>query len=138
MRINIPVLPPEEPECTTPSLGRAHTIPAATLPKTPLKPRISLATEVNDLLTRAMVDDSSHESEHSAIGKVSTAEAVMSPSHKWEASHLPVNTSSKASMEEGAASLESNPVNVSPIIAAYSSHSASPSVDPTELQTDAT
>ena len=35
------------------------------------------------------------------------------------------------------APLESNPVNVSPIAAMYSSHSASPSVDLTELQTDA-
>ena len=137
MRINIPVLPPEEPECTTLPLGRAHTIPAATSPKTPLKPRISLATEVDDLLTQAMADDSSCKSEHSTIGKAATAEAVMSPSHKSEAPPLPVNTSSQASMEEGEASLKSNPVNISPITATYSSHSASPLVDPTELQTDA-
>ena len=39
-------------------------------------------------------------------------------------------------MEEGEAPLESNPVNISPIAAAYSCHSASPSVDLTELQTD--
>ena len=48
-----------------------------------------------------------------------------------------VNTSSQASMEEGEASIESNPVNISPITATYSSHIASPSVDSTELQTDA-
>ena len=66
MRINIPVLLPEETECTTLPLGKAHTIPAATSPKTPWKPRISLATEVNDLLTWAMVDNSNHELEHSA------------------------------------------------------------------------
>ena len=29
MRINIPLLPPEEPECTTLQLGRAHTIPSS-------------------------------------------------------------------------------------------------------------
>ena len=84
-----------------------------------------------------MVDDSSCELEHSTTGKVATAEAVMSLSHKSEAPAPPVDTSSQASMEEGEASLESNPVNVSPIVAAYSSCSASPMVDLTELQTDA-
>ena len=135
MRIDIPIplLPPEEPECTTLPLGGVHTIPAATSPKTPLKPRISIATEVNDLLTWAMVDESSHKSEHSAIGKVATAEAVMSPSNKSEAPTLPVDTSSQASMKEGEASLQSNPANVSPIAAAVLVHL----VDPTELQANA-
>ena len=40
-------------------------------------------------------------------------------------------------MEEAEASLEGLPANISPIAAAYSSSSASPSVDPTELQTNA-
>ena len=56
MRIDIPLLPPEEPECTTPPLDGVHTIPAATPPKTPWKPRISLMAEVDDLLTQAMAD----------------------------------------------------------------------------------
>ena len=137
IRIDIPLLPPEEPECTTLPLGRVHAIPAATPPKTPWKPRISLATEVDDLLTWAMADNSSHESEHSNTGKAATAEAVMSLSHKSEAPAPPVDTSSQASMEEGEASLESNPVNISPITAVYSSCSASPLVDLTELQMDA-
>ena len=137
MSIDIPVLPPEEPGCTTPPLGRVHSILAATSPKTPLKPRISLATEVEDLLTWVMVDDSSCKLEHSTIGKAATVEAIMSPSHKSEAPLPPIDTSSQASMEEGEASLKSNPANISPIAAAYSSHSASPSVDPTELQIDA-
>ena len=114
-----------------------HTIPAANSPKTPLKPGISIATEVDNLLTRVMADESSHESEHSPVGKAATVEAVMSPSHKSEAPPLPVNTSSQASMEEVEASLEGIPANVSPITAAYSNCNASPSVDPTELQTDA-
>ena len=95
-----------------------------------------MAAEVNDLLTQVMVDESSHESEHSPIGKAATVEAVTSPSPKSEASSLPVDTSSQASMEEAEASLEGLPANVSPIAAACSSSSASPSVDPTELQTD--
>ena len=84
-----------------------------------------------------MVENSSCESEHSTIGKVTTVEAAMTPSHKSEAPPQPVDTSSQASMEEGEASLESNPANISPIAVTYNSCSASPSVDPTELQTDA-
>ena len=106
-------------------------------PKPPGNPRISLMAEVDDLLKWGMADDSSCKSEHSAAGKVAAAEAVMSLSHKLEAPAPPVDTSSQVSMEEGEASLESNPVNVSPIVAAYSSHSGSPMVDLIELQTDA-
>ena len=111
MRIDIPLPPPEEPEHTTLLQGEAHTIPAANSPQTPLKPRISIATEVNDLLTWAMVDESSHKSEHFPIGKAATVEAVTPPSHKPEAPPLPVDTSSQASMEELEATLESIPTN---------------------------
>ena len=137
MRIDIPLLPPEDPGHTTLQLDGAHAIPAATTPKTPWKPRISLRVGVDDLLNQAMADNSSCESEHSTTGKVAAAEAVMSLSHKSEASAPPVDTSSQASMEEGEASLESNPVNVSPIMATYSSCSASPMVDLMELQMEA-
>ena len=84
-----------------------------------------------------MADESSHELDHSPIGKVATVEAVMSPPHKSEAPPLPVDTSSQASIEKVEASPEGLPANISPITPAYSSSSASPSVDPTELQTDA-
>ena len=137
MRIDICPLPPEEPEHTTLPLDGAHGIPAATTPKTPCKSRISLMAEVDDLLNQAMADDSSCKSEHSTAGKAAAAEVVMSLSHKLEAPAPPVDTSSQASMEEGEASLESNPVNVSPIAAACSSCSGSPTVDLTELQMDA-
>ena len=52
IRIDIPLLSSEEPECTTLPLGRAHAIPSATTPKTPWKPRIILMAEVNDLLKK--------------------------------------------------------------------------------------
>ena len=61
----------------------------------------------------------------------------MSLSHKAEVPGLPIDTSSQASVEEGEASLESNPVNVSPTTAMYSSCSDSPTVDLMELQVDA-
>ena len=137
MRIDIPSPPLEEPECTALPVGKVHTIPAANSPKTPPKTRVSIVAEVDDLLTQAMTDASSHESEHSPIGKVVTVEAVTSPPQKSETPPQPVNTSSQASMEETETSLEGLPVNVSPTTAAYSSRSASPSVDPTGLRTDA-
>ena len=137
MRINIPPPPLEEPKCTTLLVDEVHTIPAANSPKTPRKPRVSIAAEVNDLLTWVMVNESSHKSEHSPIGKAATVEAVTSPPHKSEVSPLLVDTSSQASMEEAEASLEGLPANISPIATACSSSSASPSVDPTELWTNA-
>ena len=137
MRIDIPLLSPEEPECTTLPLGRVHAIPSATTPKTPWKPRINLMAEVNDLLKWGMADGSSCKSEHSASEKAAAVEAVMSLSHKVEVPALPIDTSFQASLEEGEASLESNPVNISPTMAAYSSCSGSRMVDLTELRMDA-
>ena len=78
IRIDIPLLSPKEPECTTLPLGRAHAIPLATTPQTPWKPRISLTAEVNDLLKWGMVDDSSHETKHCTLKKAAAVEAVMS------------------------------------------------------------
>ena len=92
--------------------------------------------EVDDLLKWGMVDYFSHESEHSTTEKAAATETVMSLSHKVEVPAPPINTSSQASVEEGEASLESNPVNVSPTMAMYSSCSGSPMVDLTELQMD--
>ena len=134
MRIDIPLLSPGEPECTTLPLGGAHAIPSATTPKTPWKPRISLTAEVNHLLKWGMADDSSCKSKHSASEKAAAVEAVMSLSHKVEVPALPIDTSSQASLEEGEASLESNPVNVSLTATVYSSCSGSPMMDLTELR----
>ena len=136
MKINIPPPPLEEPEHTTLPVDEVHTIPAANSPKTPPKPRVSIAAEVDDLLTQVMADESSCKSIHSPIGKITTVEAVASPPQKSQASPRPVDTSSQASMEEAEASLEGLPANVSPITASCSSRSASPSVDPIELQTN--
>ena len=83
------------------------------------------------------MDDYSHKSEHSTMGKEAATEADMSLSHKAEVPAPPMDTSSQASVEEGEASLESNPINVSPTTATYSSHSESPMADLTELQGDA-
>ena len=123
MRIDIPPPLLKEPGCTTLLVEEVHTITAANSPKTPPKPRVSIAAEVNDLLTQVMADKSSHESEHSPIGKAVIVEAVTFPPHKLEASPLPVNTSSQASMEEAEASLKCLPANISPITTTCSSSS---------------
>ena len=128
MRIDIPLPTLEEPECTTLPLGGVHAILAATTPKTPWKPRISLTAEVNDLLNRGMVNDYSCESEHSAMGKETATEADIPLQHKAEVPAPPLDTSSQASVEEVEASLESNPINVSPTMATCSSCSDSPMV----------
>ena len=50
LRIDIPILSPKDPECTTLPLDGALVIPTATTPKTPWKPRFTLTAEVDDLL----------------------------------------------------------------------------------------
>ena len=50
LQIAIPLPTAEEPEHTTPPLGRVHATPADTIPKTLWKPRITLMAEVTDLL----------------------------------------------------------------------------------------
>ena len=130
MRIDIPPPPLEEPEHTTLPVDEAHPFSAANSPKTPPKPRVSIAAEVNDLLTQAMADKSSHKLEHSPIGKATTVEAVTFPPCKSEASPLPVNTSSQASMEEWRfllrVSLPTSPLSLPPAAAAVLVHQWTP------------
>ena len=136
MRIDITLTTPEEPECTTLPLGRVPAILAATTPRTPWKPRISLAAKTNDLLKWGMVEILAV-SQNAAMGEVGATKVDVSLPHKSEVPAPPLDTSSQASVEEGEASLESNPINVSPTMAAVSSHSESPVADLTELQENA-
>ena len=84
-----------------------------------------------------MADNYNCESEHSTMGKEAATEADMPPPQKAEVPAPPLDTSSQASVEEVETSLESNPINVYPPMAACSSHSDSPMVDLMELQEDA-
>ena len=84
-----------------------------------------------------MADDYKHEPEHTTIGKEAATNADIPPPQKAGVTTLPLDTSSQASIEEMEASLESNPICISPTVAACSSHSDSPSIDLTELQADA-
>ena len=56
-----------------------------------------------------MVDDYNHESEHSATGEEAVAGTDIPPSPKVEASALPLDTSSQASVEEMETSLGEKP-----------------------------
>ena len=84
-----------------------------------------------------MANNYNYKSEHSATGKVAATEADIPLPHKTEVPAPPLDTSSQASVEEVEASLESNPINVSPTVAACSSHSDSSTVGLMGLQEDA-
>ena len=99
MRVNIPPFPSEESECTTPLIGGVPILPRTPPTKTPWKPRISPAGEVNDLMLWAMAGDSSQELEHSTMEKEATEEVVMPPSPKSEDPNLPIDSSSQIGME---------------------------------------
>ena len=137
LQIDIPLPTPEEPECTTPLLGGVNASLVETIPKTPWKPRITLSAEVNDLLNWGMADDYNCKPEHSTTGKEAATNADMPPPLKADVPTPPLDTSSQASVEEMEASLESNPIYVSPAAVASSSHSNSPLIDLTELWSDA-
>ena len=120
----------EEPEHKASPIGEAspNTVPSPS--KSPPKCKCSMAAEVNNLLTQAMVDISGCKSEHSPLGKITTMVVIMSPPQKSEALLQLVDTSSHASVEGVEASLEDLPANISQIAAAYSSRSVSPPSGP--------
>ena len=136
IKIDIPSPTPEEQDYTDPPLGRVHATLAVATPKTPWKPRITLAAEVDNLLTRGMTEHYDHEPEHSATVKEPATKADTSPPQKTEVPALPLDTSSQVSVAEMEASMESNPICNSPIVVAYSSCSDSPTMDLPELQAD--
>ena len=137
LQIDIPLPTPEGPEHTTQLLGRAPATPIDNIPKTLWKPRITLMAEVNDLINRGMADNYNSKPEHSTVGEETSAGADVPPPPKAEVSAPPLDTSSQASVEEMESSQESNPINVYSPMAAGSNRSDSPTIDLTELQTDA-
>ena len=137
LQINIPLPTAEEPEHTTPPLGRAPATPVDTIPKTPWKSMITFTAEVTSLLDQGMADDYNCKLKHSVMGEKAATAADLPPPQKAEVLMPPLDTSSQPSVEEVDTSLESNPINVYPPTATCSSHSVSPTVDLTELQEDA-
>ena len=132
LQIDIPLPTPEEPECTT-----LPGTPIDNIPKTLWKPRITLMAEVNNLINWGMADDYNHKAEHSAMGEEPAAGADVLPPLKAEVPAPPLDTSSQVSVEEMETSQESNSIHVYSPMATGSNCSDSPTIDLTELQSDA-
>ena len=135
LEINIP--PNGESDTKVLPISKALIIQTTNPHKSPPHPEGSITAEVNHLLDQAIMEASSHESKQSSLEKITEAVATMSPPQKTEVMVPPVDTSSQASIKETEGSLEDIHTNISPIAAIYSSRSASPPVDPSELQANA-
>ena len=84
-----------------------------------------------------MANDYKCQSEYSAMGREAATEVDIPLSHKAEVPAPPLDTSSQGSVEEVEASLESDPINISPTVATCNSCSDSPMVCFMGLQGDA-
>ena len=135
--LEIEIPPHGESDTKVLPIGKVSIIQTTNLHNPPPNPEGSIAAEVNHLLDQAMAEASSRESEQSSLEKVTEEVATMSPPQMLEVTVPPVDTSSQASMEEAEGSLEDIPANISLIATIHSSGSASPSVDPLELQANA-
>ena len=115
--IDIPSPPVEEPDQKIPPLCKVSTILIASPHKSPLKLEGSMTMEVSNLLSRAVLEASSFESEHLSPRRPTPAVVLMTPPWKPEGPLWPVDTSSQASVKETEASLEDIPTSISPIAA---------------------
>ena len=129
LEIDIPSPPMEEPDQKMPPLKDIHTI----LITSPPKSKGSMTTEVHNLLSQAVLEASSCESQQSPPRRVTTAVVPTSPPQRPEGLPLPADTSSQASIDEGEAFLDDIPTNISPIAAISGSDSTSTSMDLAEL-----
>ena len=131
--IDIPSPPVEEPDQKMPPLEDIPTI----LITSPPKSEGSMTTEVSNLLSQAVLEASSCESQHSSPRRPTTAVIFTSPPQKPEDPPQPADTSFQASINDGEASLEDVPSYISPIAAISGSGSISSPVDLVELWTNA-
>ena len=125
IEVNIPSPTMEDQGCMTATQGGQQDTLPATIPKTPWKPRIALATQVAELLDRGMTNNYDQESEHSVTADHAT-QAETSPTRKTEEPLLPLETSSQTSVDGTDASIESTPVDATLVTAVCSSRSDSP------------
>ena len=92
-----------------------------------------MTAEVTHLLDQAITEVPSGKSKQFSLEKITTED----PPQNSKVTVPPVDTSSQASIEGAEGSLEDIPTNISPIAAVYSTGSASPPVDPSDLQANA-
>ena len=137
LEIDIPSPTIEEPDHKMPPLKDIPTFLITSPPKSPPKSKGSMTMEVSNLLSQAVLEASSCGSQQSSPRRPTTAVVLISLPWKPEGLPLPPNTSSQASIDEGEASLEDIPANISSIAAISGSDSTSPSMDLTELWTNA-
>ena len=135
--IDIPSFPMEEPDQKVLPLSKVSTILITSPHKSPLKLEGSMTTEVSNLLSQAVLEASSCESEPSSPRGPTTAVVLTTPPWKPEGPLQAVDTSSQMSIEGAEASLEDIPTNISLITAILRSRSVSPSMDLAELWTNA-
>ena len=102
-------------------------------PESSHHPEGSMATEVNHLLDQAMAEASNGRSEQFSLERIMAEDPPM----KSEAATPLIDMSSQACTQEMEESSEDIPANISPIAAVYSSRSASPLMDPSELKANA-
>ena len=98
-------------------------------PESFYNPEGSMTAEVTHLLDQAIMEVSSSRSKQFSLEKITIEDLPQ----KSEVTVLPVDTSSQASIKEAEESFEDIPTNISQIAAFYSSRSASPPVDSSEL-----
>ena len=117
LEIDILLPPMEEPDRKMLPLEDIPTVLVTSPPKSPLRPKGSITMEVSNHLSQAVLEVSSCESQQSPPRRPTTAVVLTSPPWKPEGLPPPANTSSQASIDEGEASLEDIPANISPIAA---------------------
>ena len=116
-----------------PPLEDIPTVLITSPPKSPPKSKGSMTGEVSNLLFQAVLEVSSCEFQTITPRRLTTAVVLMSLPRRPEGLPPPANTSSQASTDEGEASLEDIPANISPITAISGSNSTSASMDLAEL-----
>ena len=127
----------EEPDQKMPPLEDIHTILITSSPKSPPRSEGSMTMEVHNLLSQAVLEASSCESQQSPPRRVTTAVVLMFLPQRPEGLLLLADTSSQTSIDKGEASLEDIPTNISPITAISGSDSTSTLMDLAELQANA-
>ena len=133
LEIDIPSPPIEEPDQKMSPLEDIPTVLITSSTKSPPKSEGSMTMEVSNILSQAVLEVSSCESKQSPLRRLTTAVVLMSLPWRPEGLPPPANTSSQANIDEGEASLEDIPTNISPIAAISGSDSTSTSMDLAEL-----
>ena len=136
LEINIPSSPMEQPDQKMPPLEDIPTILITSSSKSLPKSEGNMTMEVSNLLSQAVLEASSCGSQQSSPRRLTTAMVLTSLLWKPEGLPPPADTSSQASIDEGEASLEDIPTNISPIADVSGSNSTSASMDLDELWTN--